>query len=304
MRFATAVAAFLVLLITAGAAGAQVPPPRIGTNSTEPDFAPWREVRLNLPSTKEAQAMRPFKIFDNVYYVGLKEYGSYLITTSQGLILIDATYDHTAPLILDNIRALGFDPKNVKYLLITHAHGDHAAGTKVIKDATGARVVMAAGDWTLYETPARGRGAADPTPKVARDIVAKEGDSITLGDTTIKLFVTPGHTPGCLTMEYTVYDNGKPYTALTLGGSGFPSLELLDVYMQSHQRMRALPGVEVMLSDHPYMADFYNLQTKLAQRKPGEPNPFVIGRQNVIAWYDAVLEAARRKQEYDRAHAK
>jgi len=293
----------LAVLITA-AAGAQVPPPRIGTSSTEPDFAPWREVRLNLPSTKDAQAMKPFKMFDNVYYVGLKEYGSYLITTSQGLILIDATYDHTAPLVLDNIRTLGFDPKNVKYLLITHAHGDHAAGTKVIKDATGARVVMAAGDWTMYEAPARGRGAAPPAPKVARDIVAKEGDTIMLGDTSIKLFVTPGHTPGCLTMEYTVYDNGKPYTAITLGGSGFPSLELLDVYMQSHQRMRARPGVEVMLSDHPYMADFYNLQSTLAARKPGEPNPFVIGRQKVLAWYDAVLDAARRKQAYDRAHTK
>src|SRR5262249_1892353 len=143
MRFSNTIATMsaLAVLVITSRASAQVPPPRIGTSSTEPDFAPWREVRLNLPPTKEAQAMKPFKIFDNVSYVGLKEYGSYLITTSQGLILIDATFDHTAPLILDNIRTLGFDPKNVKYLLITHAHGDHADGTKVIKDATGARVV-------------------------------------------------------------------------------------------------------------------------------------------------------------------
>ena len=181
-----------------------------------------------------------------------------LLTTSQGLILIDATYEHTAPVILDNIRTAGFDPKNVKYLLITHGHGDHAGGTKVIKDATGARVMMAAGDWDMYLAPGRGRGgaAAGGGGKVPRDMVAKDGDSLTLGDTTIKFYVTPGHTPGCLSMEYTVFDGGKPYKALTLGGSGLPGVEDLATYTQSHQRMRALPDVQVMLSDHPYMADF------------------------------------------------
>jgi metallo-beta-lactamase class B len=158
----------------------------------------------------------------------------------------------------------------------------------------------------MYEATGRGRGGATAanTGKVARDIVAKEGDSVTLGDTTIKFYVTPGHTPGCLSMEYTVFDNGKPYKALTLGGSGLPGVEDLATYIQSHQRMRALPDVQVMLSDHPYMADFYNLQKQLEARRPGDPNPFVIGRQKVLTWYDSVIEAARKKDAYDRSAVK
>jgi hypothetical protein len=129
---------------------------------------------------------------------------------------------------------------------------------------------MAPGDWDLYLAPSRGRGGATPAPKVAKEMVAAEGQRLTLGDTTITFHLTPGHTPGCLSMEYTVFDGGKPFKAVTLGGSGMPGLEQLDQFMRSHERMKAIPDVQVMLSDHPYMADFYNLQK---QRKRGSPGP-------------------------------
>ena len=102
-----------------------------------PSFSPWFDPEFP-PRTREAQVAEPFKIFDNVYYVGLQSVSSYLITTNQGLILIDPTYDYTADLVLDSIRELGFDPVEIEYLLITHGHGDHASGAKVIQEATGA----------------------------------------------------------------------------------------------------------------------------------------------------------------------
>ena len=90
-----------------------------------PSFSPWFDPEFP-PRTREAQLAEPFRIFDNVYYVGLQSVSSYLITTSQGLILIDPTYDYTAELVLDSVRAVGFDPGQIEYLLITHGHGDHA----------------------------------------------------------------------------------------------------------------------------------------------------------------------------------
>src|SRR5262245_12998804 len=115
MRCCLGVATLVAVLGGVAMSAAQdIPPPRKGSASSEPDFAPWREVRLVLPSTKEAQWVKPFKMFDNLYYVGMKEYASYLITTSGGLILIDPTFEHLANAVLDNVKALGFNPRDIK----------------------------------------------------------------------------------------------------------------------------------------------------------------------------------------------
>jgi metallo-beta-lactamase class B len=261
---------------------------------------PWDKKGVRLPATAEAQARMPFQLFDNVYYVGPQSASTYLIKTSKGLILIDPTYDYTAETVLSNIRGIGFKLTDIKYILITHGHWDHTAGLKAIQKASDARVGMAAGDWDVYEHPP----AAHPYEIMSRDLVYKEGDVLTLGDTTVHLHVTPGHTPGCLSMEYTVYDQGKPYEALTLGGTGFNfPAQWTKPYIESMKRMRALPNIRVLLPDHPQVNDVLEAADKLKSRKPGEPNPFVQSREAVLQWFDEVIKAAEEKDRLETAAA-
>jgi metallo-beta-lactamase class B len=257
---------------------------------------PWDKKAVRLPPTAEAQAWKPFQIFDNLYYVGPQTASTYLIKSDQGLILIDPTYNWASDMVLDNIRKLGFDPAAIKYILITHGHWDHTSGVYALQKATGARVGMAAQDWEIYETPQ----PAHPYPTIARDLVFKEGDVLKLGNTTIHFHVTPGHTPGCLSMEYTVYDHGKPYEALSLGGTGFNfPAEWTRPYIQSMQRMRALPNIQVLLPDHPQINDVLELGEKLPGRAPGQPHPFVQSHEQVVQWFDTVIKAAQEKDRLE-----
>ncbi|HXN45581.1 MAG TPA: metallo-beta-lactamase [Bryobacteraceae bacterium] len=257
---------------------------------------PWDKKALRLPPTAEAQAREPFQIFDNLYYVGPQTASTYLIKSDKGLILIDPTYNWATDMVLANIRKLGFDPADIKYILITHGHWDHTSGVYALQKASGARVGMAAQDWEIYETPQ----AAHPYPTIPRDLVFKEGDVLKLGNTTIHFHVTPGHTPGCLSMEYTVYDHGKPYEALSLGGTGFNfPAEWTRPYIESMQRMRALPKIQVLLPDHPQINDVLELGDKLPGRAPGQPHPFVQSHQAVVQWFDTVIKAAQEKERLE-----
>lgn len=154
---------------------------------------PWEAARTatlkkfdRLPHA--AQHVDPFKIVDNIFYVGLETVASYLIPTSDGLILVDATYADTADLVIDNVRKLGQDPAKIKYILVTHGHADHFGGAGRIKELTGARVGMALAEW---ESVARlqGRSPADPENgiRLARDLVIKDGDMLVVGDTQLWL---------------------------------------------------------------------------------------------------------------------
>ena len=227
----------------------------------------------------EGQRREPFQIFDNLYYVGLQRVGAHLLTTSDGLILIDATFDNLAYQVLDNIRKLGFDPEDIRYIICTHAHIDHAGGVKRIQEASGAQVVMAQGDWDLME--AAETSESFRFPSVPRGIVAREGDSITLGDTTLQLFLTPGHTPGVLTMRYDVHDGEKSYRALTFGGPGlnFQGVERAEMFLRTIDKLRAMEGVEVHIPPHPFLNDEFEKAAKLKARKPGDRHPFVEPRE-------------------------
>jgi metallo-beta-lactamase class B len=220
-------------------------------------------------------------MFDNLYYVGLQSIASFVITTNQGLILVDPTFDYTAPLVLDSIKKLGFNPRDIKYMLISHGHADHSSGAKLAKDATGAMAVMAEGDCGMYEDPKA------PYAKIPREVVAKTGDSVTLGDTTIRFCLTPGHTPGCLTMQFFVYDNGKPYKALIPGGLGFPNdIDKLKLYAKSVETAQSISDVRVRLPDHTFMYNFWERAQKLQARNPTtDPNPFVDSHEVIVNWW-------------------
>ena len=209
----------------------------------------------------------PIKLFDNLYYIGTSFVSAYLLVTSDGLIMIDALYEDYTAQALTSIRELGLDPADIRYLLVTHGHQDHAGGIdEVRKASSGVKVAMSAADWTL----------AGITP----EFTYTDGDELTLGDTHIRFFVTPGHTPGVLSMQFTVRDGAASHEAFLFGGHNVTSNKAEDfaAMITSVQKLQAaLSGIEVNLTSHPWAALIFQRAELLSMRKPGEPHPFVDG---------------------------
>ena len=232
----------------------------------------------------EYQKIAPFKVMDNVYYVGPGSVSVWLVPTNAGLILIDTAQEPYVDTVIDNIRKVGFDPKNIKYILLTHGHLDHFGGANKIKALSGARVALTEGDWNFMEQQAKARPpkAGDEPP--ARDMVIKEGDTITLGDTKIKVYVLPGHTPGSPAYEFTVYDNKKPYKGFVFGGPGPRNgVQGGTEFLQSIERLeKNFTDVQVALNVHsylnsyPYPNNMGILELRDVKAKnPNGPNPFI-----------------------------
>jgi metallo-beta-lactamase class B len=285
-----------VLAIAAAAAGAQAPAsqaPAINWNAK----APWGE-QPNLPFDQQRKA--PFKIFDNLWYVGIQTSSPYLLTTSAGLVLFDATWDETADYVLENIRTAGFNPRDIRYVVITHAHIDHFAGAEKIRQATGARIGMSLPDWQELERVQKipGQGRQNPGPPLKRDLVIADGQAITLGDTTLKFYVTPGHTPGSTSTEVQVRDGARSYRALIPGGLGIPNAQWSKAYLDSTQRLKSLGPWDVMLPNHPDMGvprKIRELEPELKARQPGAAHPFVAGPARLNAWFDAIIALMNEK---------
>ncbi|HTI41100.1 MAG TPA: MBL fold metallo-hydrolase [Vicinamibacterales bacterium] len=232
----------------------------------------------------EYQKIAPFKVMDNVYYVGPGSVSVWLVPTNAGLILIDTAQEPYVDTVIDNIRKVGFDPKNIKYILLTHGHLDHFGGANKIKALSGARVALTEGDWNFMEQQAKARPpkAGDEPP--ARDMVIKEGDTITLGDTKIKVYVLPGHTPASPAYEFTVYDNKKPYKGFVFGGPGPRNgVQGGTEFLQSIERLeKNFTDVQVALNVHsylnsyPYPNNMGILELRDVKAKnPNGPNPFI-----------------------------
>jgi metallo-beta-lactamase class B len=236
------------------------------------------------------------KVFDNLYFVGSKIHSSWALTSSEGIILIDTLWTYNSEEeIVGGLKKLGFDPAKVKYVIISHAHPDHVGGAKLMQDRYGSRIVMGGPDWDSIEKSVNGYPAGKPK----RDIVADDGQKITLGDTAVTLIATPGHTPGTLSMIFTVKDNGKPLTVAYSGGTAFnfPSTAAnFDAYIKSQSKMAAAAAAAnatVFMSNH---SEFDNATSKirmLASRKPGEPHPFEIGKEAVARYFVVTGECAQ-----------
>src|SRR5437879_4047738 len=147
-----------------------------------------------------------FQVFDNLYYVGLDSICAYILKTSGGLILIDTLYEEFADQIPKSMQQVKLNPKDIKYIIVTHAHTDHTGGANALQALTGARVGMAELDWQMNGTGTymSSRGERRQFKPIRRDLVIKEGDTLTLADTTIKFYITPGHTPGVTSIEFPV----------------------------------------------------------------------------------------------------
>jgi glyoxylase-like metal-dependent hydrolase (beta-lactamase superfamily II) len=224
----------------------------------------------------EKQIIEPFWIFDNVAYVGIDWVAAYVIRTSEGLILIDSLYGKWIPQLERNLRTLGLDPRDVKYVLTTHGHFDHAGGAAYFQKRYGARVVMSDEDWALAaEAPELPYFAFDLP---AKDIVAADGHSITLGDTEVTAVATAGHTPGSLSYRYPAKDGATSHGAITLGGVGlnFDGVERTEMYIASYERLASnAAGIAVSLPNHAAMGRVFERRDALATRAALAPHPFV-----------------------------
>ena len=249
------------------------------------------------------KSIRPFKIFDNLYYVGIEWVGSFLLVTTDGLILIDSLHAPYVETGVEHIRALGFDPADVRYVLGTHGHFDHMGGHAYYQRTFGATVGLTAADWKRAQTDAGqelyGMEVADV------DWVIQDGETLELGDQTMKFYVTPGHTEGVLSMEFTVRDGNDVHRAVIFGGSGSLTKDFwrYQTVLGNIRRFKTLaaqsPPFTVPLAMHPTGAgaapgtSFFERRDQLAMRRPGEPHPFV----EEPSVFVGVLEAAERNIE-------
>lgn len=251
---------------------------------------------INQPAPEPGQA------FDNLYYVGSAWVSAWVLKTSEGLILIDALNNNkeAAELIEGGMRRLGLEPAQIRYVLVTHGHGDHYGGAQMLAERYRARVVASEIDWKMMETGLEFDSKQwDRPPK--RDMAVKDGDTLKLGDTTVRFMVTPGHTLGTISPVFDVRHEGQAHKVMIWGGTSFNfgrDMGRLDSYITQTERMRQLAaqwGIDVPLSNHP---GFDGTVAKLKARAtaPRGANPFVSG-QPVVDRAMRVLNTCARAQK-------
>lgn len=237
----------------------------------------------------------PVQVFDDLFYLGQTRFGVWGLRTSEGIILVDAIFDYSVEAeVMGGLERLGIDPEEIRYVIISHAHGDHVGGAAFLQEH-GARVVMGEADWDLYESSDAEYATA------TRDIVATDGYEIRLGDHVVTTHLTPGHTHGTIsTIMREVHDGGEPHVAAVWGGTLFnfrdspddPRQQRLVDYAESARRFREITteaGVDILLSNHPPYDGSTVKIPMLAEREAGDPHPYVIG-QDAVSRYLTVAE--------------
>jgi metallo-beta-lactamase class B len=267
-----------------GAAGRGAAPP---ATRTVPDRALWYA--------------KPYKVFDNLYFVGTRIHSSWALTTSDGIVLFDTLFDYAIePEIVEGLKTVGLDPRRIKYVLISHAHGDHDQGAALLQSRYGAKIVMGAADWDA--TLQRPSSAPGGVPK--RDVVVgPEGTKITLGDTTVDVIATPGHTPGTLSYIFHARDKGRSIVVAYAGGTAFNfprRAENFAIYRDSQRKFAAAAaaaGATVVMSNHTEFDRAYD-RARIAQlpRAAGEKHPYETDAATVQRYFEIGADCAEAQR--------
>jgi metallo-beta-lactamase class B len=249
--------------------------------------------------------LEPMQVMDELYFLGSKWSTAWAIKTSEGIIIVDSMDNakEGEDYIEGGLRKLGLNPADIKYVVVSHAHGDHYGGAAYLKEKFNPRVVMSEIDWTALDEAQK-----DPLfgtklnplfskpPK--RDMAVKDGDTITLGGTTIKLYVIPGHTLGTLATVFTVHDKGEAHRAVAWGGTAYnfgPLPDRLQLYSDTTVKYREImknEKADIFLSNHVSFDDSIRKMEALKARKAGEPNPYVVGQDAVQRFLTILGECA------------
>ncbi|HXC58454.1 MAG TPA: MBL fold metallo-hydrolase [Steroidobacteraceae bacterium] len=260
--------------------------------------APVGEVPGELPRIDATRTWyaEPVRVFDDLYFLGQTAFSVWALQTSDGIILVDSIFDYSVEAeVIGGLRKLGIDPAQIRYVIISHAHGDHSGGAGFLQ-RFGAKVVMSAADWDLYEK------SGDKNP-AHRDIVATDGMEIKLGKSTVRVYLTPGHTHGTISTVLPVHDGGKAHTAVLWGGTLFnfkdapddPRLKRLETYAASAARFGKVAnaaGADILLSNHTAYDGSTVKLPALAHRQAGAPNPYVIGADSVQRYFKVAEQCA------------
>ena len=271
---------------------AAAPPPARGTAPRPPG-----------PPPREAWHAEPVQVFDQLYFLGQTEYSVWALKTSEGIVLIDAIFDYSVDdEVAGGLKKLGLDPAQIKYVIVSHGHSDHSGGARYIQDRFNAHVLLTAADWDLLD-----RSSAT---KPKRDLVVADGQKLTLGDTTITMYQTPGHTLGTLSTIFPVTDHGARHVVATWGGTAFnwmnnstpyftperPESFWFKTYSDSARRFKTIAaqaGADVLISNHTIFDGSKTKLPALAARKAGDPHPHVIGTDGVQRYLTVVDECAQ-----------
>lgn len=282
------------------AAGETIKGPLMLCNQSRPPALRWalpsmHELRAG--PLAEGQVPAPARIFDNLYYFGAPNVSSFAVDTPDGIIVIDTLNNgkEAEAQIAGGLRHFGLDPARIKTIIVTHGHGDHYGGAAWLQKQFHAHVMMSDKDWTLAPTTLD-KPFFDPAPP--RDLVITDGQKVTMGGETISLYITPGHTQGTVSLLIPVTDHGQRHMVALWGGVGynFPhSTDRFEVYAHSAQRFGALAkaaGADVFMSNHPENDQMIAKSIANAARRPGDPNPLVIGRQVTDNTFTVLRECA------------
>jgi metallo-beta-lactamase class B len=270
-----------------GAIAAAVSPKPAATPAARPTAQSGPPPRANWEAP-------PAKVFDNLYFVGEKEYSAWAVTTPDGIVIIDTIFEYSIDSqVVGGLRKFGFDPATIKYAIVSHGHRDHSGGAKYLQDSFKTRVLMSAADWDMLAANTR-----DPA-KPRRDLVVTDGQALTLGGTTLTMYLTPGHTPGTISTIVPVTDGGARHVAAYWGGTAFnfgPNKERLDQYIASARRFSDIvrkAGADVLLSNHTIFDGSKAKLPALATRKAGAPHPYVIGTDSVLRYLKVAEECGQ-----------
>ena len=244
---------------------------------------------------------KPYKVFDNLYFIGTRIHSAWALTTGAGIIVIDTLFDYAIqPEMIDGMTTLGLDPRDIKYVLISHAHGDHDQGAALLQSRYGAKVVMGTADWDA--TLQRAASAAGGVPK--RELaVGREGLKLTLGDTVVDIIATPGHTPGTLSFFFPVKDAGRTLMVAYSGGTAFNfprQAANFATYRDSQRKMTEVgeaAGATVLMSNHTEFDRAYD-RARIAQlpRMPGERHPYETDTATVARYFEMTANCAEAQR--------
>jgi metallo-beta-lactamase class B len=251
--------------------------------------------------------LEPMQVMDELYFLGNYWTSSYAVKTSDGIVVIDAldNADEAEHYIEGGLRKLGLNPADIKYVIVSHAHGDHYGGANYLKQKFNPRIVMSEIDWKVFDDPKfdpKRIPLFDPPPK--RDIAVNDGDTITLGSTAFKLHVIPGHTLGTLATVFTVHDHGEAHRAVAWGGTAYnfgPLPDRLQLYSDTTVKYRdvlAQEKADVLLSNHVAYDAAVAKMAALKQRKAGDSNPYVVGEEAVQRFLTILGECALATKAY------